>query len=53
MNQPYDPSRPMKVLFDQIEDAIDYAAAEKAAFTTQQIVNTTYNLVCDTDVFVN
>ena len=53
MNQPYDPSRPIEVLFDQIEDAIDYAAAGKAAFTTQQIVNTAYNLVYDTGVFVD
>ena len=53
MNQLYDSSRPIEVLFDQIEDAIDYAAAGKAAFTTQQIVNTACNLVYDTGVFVD
>ena len=53
MNQPYDPSCPIKVLFDQIEDAINYAAAGKVAFTTQQIANTAYNLVYDTGVFID
>ena len=53
MNQPCDSSRPIEVLFDQIEDAIDYAAAGNAAFTTQQIVNTACNLACDTGVFAD
>ena len=40
MNQPYEPSQPIGVLFDQIEDTIDFASAGKAAFTTKKIVNT-------------
>ena len=34
MNQPYDSSHLIKVLFNQIKDAINYVAAGRAAFTT-------------------
>ena len=53
MNQSYDPSHPFEVLFNQIEDVIDYVAVEKVVFTTQQIVNTICNLVYNTGVFVD
>ena len=51
MNQLYDSSRPIEVLFDQIEDAIDFVAAGKVAFTTQKIVKNACKLVHDTGVF--
>ena len=51
MKQPCDPSQSIEVLFDQIEDAIDFAAAGKAAFTKQHIINTAWNLSYDTGVF--
>ena len=51
MNQPHDSSQSIEVLFDQIEYAIDFAAAEKAALTTKKIKNNKYNLACDVGVF--
>ena len=33
MNKAWDPNQPIKVLFDQIEDAVDYASVGKAANT--------------------
>ena len=53
MNQPYDPNQPIEVLFDQIEDAIDFAAAGNTPFTNEQIVNSAYNLVFDTGMFTD
>ena len=49
-NQPYEPSSPIEVLFDQIEYAIDSAAVSKTEFKTQQIVKTSHNLAYDTGV---
>ena len=51
MNTAYDPNNPFKVLIDQIEDAINFAAAENIPYTPEQIVNVAYNLVFDTGVF--
>ena len=53
MNAPYDPNEPFEVLIDQIEDAIDYAAAGNMPYTPTQIVNTAYNLLFDTGVFAD
>ena len=51
MNQPHDTSQPIEVLFGQIEDAIDFEAAVKVTFTTQQSLKAASNLACDTGVF--
>lgn len=48
MNQQHNPNQPIEVLFDQIDDAIDYAAAGNTPFTNKQIVSTACNLVFDT-----
>ena len=53
MNAPYDPNKPFEVLIDQIEDAIDYAAAGNMPYTPTQIVNAAYNLLFDTGVFAD
>lgn len=53
MNKPYDPNKPFEVLIDQIEDAIEFAAAAKCPFTSKQIVTTAYNLVFDTGLFAD
>ena len=51
MNQPHDANQPIEVLFDQIEDAVDFAAAGNTPFTNEQIVNAACNLVFDTGMF--
>jgi len=51
MNQPYDPNQPIEILFDQIDDAVDFAAAGNVPYTNRQIVIAAYNLVFDTGVF--
>jgi hypothetical protein len=53
MKSAYDPSQPIEVLFDQIEEALDLAAAANAAYTPQQIVAYAYNLVFQTGVFAD
>jgi hypothetical protein len=49
----YDPSQPIKVLFEQIEDTIDLAGATNAACTPQQIVTYAYNIDISTGVFTD
>jgi hypothetical protein len=51
LKAPFDPSQPIKVMFDQIEDAVDLAAAAQAEYTQAQIVAYAYNLVFQTGVF--
>jgi hypothetical protein len=53
MKTPFDPSQPIEVLFDQIEDTADLAAAANAAYTAAQIVVYGYNLVFPTGVFID
>ena len=51
MNTPYELNKLIKVLIDQIEDTINYAAAGNMLYISTQIVNTVYNLLFDTGVF--
>jgi ribosomal protein S17E len=53
MKTAYDPSQPIEALFDQIEEALDLAAAANAAYTSQQIVAYAYNIVFQTGVFAD
>jgi hypothetical protein len=53
MKTPFDPSQPIEVLFDQIEDTADLAAAANVAYTAAQIVVYGYNLVFQTGVFID
>ena len=49
--QQWDPNQPFEVLIDQIEDAIDYAAARNTPYSKEQITNTAYNIVYRTGPF--
>ena len=51
MNEAWDPNHPIQVLFGQIEDAVYYASAVKAVYTTLQIANIVYTLVSETGLF--
>ena len=48
---PCDPNEPIKVLINQIEDSIDYAAAGNMLYTPSKIINTACNLLFDARVF--
>ena len=42
----------IKVLFDQVEDTMDYAAADNNPKTPEQIVMTGQQLITETGIFV-
>ena len=45
MNQQYEPNQHIEVLIDQIEDAIDYAAAGNGSFTSKQVFNPSCDMI--------
>ena len=49
--QQWDLNQPFEVLIDQIEDAIDYAAAGNTPYSKEQITNMAYNIVYRTGIF--
>jgi len=49
MNVPYDIHSPIENLFEQIEDAVYIASTAHAPFNDNQIVNTAYTLIADTN----
>ena len=51
MKTAYDPNMPIENLFEQINDAVEYASAGKTPYTPLQIVTTAYQLIFDTGVF--
>ena len=53
MKIPYDPNLPIESLFEQIDAAVEFAAAGSNPYTTLQIVSTAYQLVVDTGIFLN
>jgi hypothetical protein len=53
MKAAYDPSQPIEVLFDQIEEAVDLADSANAAYTISQIVAIAYNSVFQTRLFAD
>ena len=48
LHQTYDPSLPLDTLVDQVEDAVDFAAAGKYPCTTKHIVTAGHDLIHDT-----
>ena len=47
MRKPFDVTKPVETLFDQIEDAVEYAHAGNALYNTTQIIvgHTFYSLI--------
>jgi hypothetical protein len=53
MKAPYDPTQPIKLLFDQFDHAIELAAAANAAYTGPQIGAYAYNTILQTGLFTD
>jgi hypothetical protein len=51
MKTSYDPSQPIEVLYDQIEDAVELADAANAGYTTAQIIAIAYNCLFQTGLY--
>jgi hypothetical protein len=49
---PYDPNLPIESLFEQIEDAVDYAAAGNTPYTAPQVLACAFQLVFATGMFL-
>jgi hypothetical protein len=47
----YDPSEPIKVLFQQIEETTTFASAAQQPYTSQQIITNSYNILQRTGLF--
>ena len=45
MKLPYDINLPIETFFDQIKDAVEFAAVGSAPFIPVQVVNTAYNVI--------
>ena len=45
MREPFDPSKPIEELYEQIEDATDYADAAGAPYNSTQVLSRAYVLV--------
>jgi hypothetical protein len=51
LNTPYDPNQPIETLFQQIQDAPDFAVAGSQSYGAAMIVNVAYTLVFNTGLF--
>ena len=51
LKKPCNPNLPFETLVDQIENAVDFAAAGKAPYSTIQIMNVAYNLIFSIGIF--
>ena len=51
MAAPYDVTAPIETLWEQIEDAIEYAAAGNAPYSTPQVLNIAYDIIYKTGMF--
>jgi hypothetical protein len=51
LNTPYDPNKPIEMLFQQIQDARAFAVAGGQPYDTAMIVNVAYTLVFNTGLF--
>jgi hypothetical protein len=53
MKQPCDVNQPIEVLYQQIEDAIEFAAAGQTPYSPAQVLNVAYQLVFRTGIFTD
>jgi hypothetical protein len=53
MKLPCDVNQPIEVLFQQIEDAIEFASAGQAPYSPQQVLNIAYQLIFRTGLFAD
>jgi hypothetical protein len=50
---PYDPNMPIEMLFNQIKNGMDYAAAGLSPYSTEQVMNNAFQLIYATGMFVD
>ena len=53
LRSPYDANHPIKNLFNHVDNAVEYAASGETPYTPKQVVTMTYQLVFQTDLFLN
>jgi len=53
LKAPYDPNQPIESIFEQIETAVEFAAAGNSPYTPVQIVNLAYELFFQTGLFLD
>jgi hypothetical protein len=53
MKQPCDFNQPIEILYKQIEDAIEFAAACQTLYSTQQVLSIAFQLVFRTGIFAD
>jgi hypothetical protein len=53
MKQPCDVNQPIEILYKQIEDAIEFAAAGQTPYYTQQVLSIAFQLVFRTGIFAD
>ena len=53
LKKAYDPNQPIKILFDQVENALNYAAARNNPFSPDQVVATAFQLFFTTSMFLD
>jgi hypothetical protein len=51
MKQPCDVNQPIKVLHEQIEDAVEFAAAGQTPYSLEQVLSIAYQLIFRTGIF--
>ena len=52
LKEKWDANTPIEMLFDQIDEAQDFAAAAGQPYTNNQLLTTAYNLVYTTGLFL-
>jgi hypothetical protein len=53
MKQPCDVNQPIEVMYQQIEDAIEFAAAGQTPYSPEQVLSIAYQLVFRTGIFAD
>jgi hypothetical protein len=53
MKQPCDVNQPIEILYKQIEDSIEFAAAGQTPYSPEQVLSIAYQLVFRTGIFVD
>ena len=51
MREPFDASKPIKELFEQIEEAVEYTGADNASYNHVQVVLRAYLVVYKTSMY--
>jgi hypothetical protein len=53
MREPFDPTQPIDLLFDQIETTVEYANAGNRSYNPDQVISQAYLLLLQTGLYAN